>query len=280
MLTEASREGRPYSVVYLDMRIPPGWDGLKTAEMIRSVDQTVRIILITAYSDYSMTAIRSRIGVDFHFLNKPVDKKELLQLTQMLVDQWNQFNELQFYREQLENQVSDLRNQVAEMDEEEKKLNQLARTDALTGVCNRLVLEERFKEAQIRVNRSPKMLGILLLDLDKFKEVNDTEGHHVGDAFLIETAKRLVQEVRQSDVVIRLGGDEFCILAEGLTEDGVTILIQRLRMSLESSFIFEDKNYLIHCSIGYTLALSGTETLETLMKQADQSMYEEKRRKR
>ncbi|MBT4606493.1 MAG: response regulator, partial [Thiotrichales bacterium] len=99
-LIEASEAGDPYAVIYLDMRMPTGWDGLETAERIREVDTEVRIVLITAYMDYSLTEIRQRIGVNFDFLTKPVDVNELLQLTLSLAAQWSQGRDLVLALEQ------------------------------------------------------------------------------------------------------------------------------------------------------------------------------------
>ncbi len=89
MVIRAAESGNPYSVIFLDMRMPPGWDGLKTAEEIRAVDPAIRIILITAYMDYSLSEIRNRIGRDFIFLSKPVNREELLQLTMLFTSQWD-----------------------------------------------------------------------------------------------------------------------------------------------------------------------------------------------
>ncbi len=94
MLVDACELGSPYAVIYLDMRMPAGWDGLQTAEKIREIDSEVRIVLITAYMDYSLTEIRQRIGVNFDFLTKPVDVNELLQLTFSLATQWSQARDL------------------------------------------------------------------------------------------------------------------------------------------------------------------------------------------
>ena len=102
MLLEAAESEDPYAVLFLDMRMPGGWDGLETAEKIREVDPDVRIILITAYMDYRLTEIRQRIGVNFEFLTKPVDVNELLQLTLSLATQWSQARDLVVALEQSE----------------------------------------------------------------------------------------------------------------------------------------------------------------------------------
>ncbi|HIJ22993.1 MAG: response regulator [Gammaproteobacteria bacterium] len=91
---DAIHEGNPYSVVFLDMRMPPGWDGLVTAEKIREADPTIRIILITAYMDYELSDIQQRIGNDFIFLHKPIDRDELLQLTTLFASQWERASQI------------------------------------------------------------------------------------------------------------------------------------------------------------------------------------------
>ncbi len=126
---ESLEQNDPFAVIYLDMRMPNGWDGLETAEQIREADPQVRIILITAYSDYSMTEIRSRIGVDFEFLNKPINRDELIQLTRLHVQLWEQSNQLCRYREQLEHEVAQRTAELQlEMENHKRTAEELART--------------------------------------------------------------------------------------------------------------------------------------------------------
>ncbi len=101
----AVEEDNPFALIYLDMRMPNGWDGMETAVKIREVDKLVRIILITAYTDYSMTEIRNRIGVDFEFMNKPINRDELFHVSELRAQQWTESMELHTYRVQLEELV-------------------------------------------------------------------------------------------------------------------------------------------------------------------------------
>lgn len=101
----ALNEHRPYAVIYLDMRMPNGWDGLETAIRVREVDPHVRIIIVTAYADHSLSDIRSKIGVGFEFLTKPIHREELSQLTLLHIEQWERDIELQRYRKELEQLV-------------------------------------------------------------------------------------------------------------------------------------------------------------------------------
>ncbi len=114
----AAREaGEPYSIILLDMRMPSGWDGLKTAEKIRSVDWDVRIVLITAYMDYDLEEVRSRIGLNFEFLKKPVDHNELIQLTLSLGNSWSERQQLLEARRYLEQAQQTLKQKVQQQTE-------------------------------------------------------------------------------------------------------------------------------------------------------------------
>ena len=109
---------------------------------------------------------------------------------------------------------------VREIDERQEQLTALehkAFTDPLTGVANRTVLMDRLRQGLRRLGRASDVLGVLYLDLDRFKVINDSLGHQVGDAVLVMMAERLARHVRPADTLARLGGDEFVIVAEGLS---------------------------------------------------------------
>ena len=111
--------------------------------------------------------------------------------------------------------------------------------DALTGLPNRLMLTDRLEQALARVRRGDRMFGVLFVDLDRFKSVNDTLGHTVGDQLLVEAAARIQTAVRETDTVARLGGDEFVVLCEDI--DGVhhaTDLAERIIAALAASVPF------------------------------------------
>ena len=102
MVAEALDEGDPYAVILMDMRMPPGWDGLTAAEKIIEIDPAVKIIFVSAYSDYRLNDIRKRIGLDFEFLNKPVDFGELKELVKMCAERWSQVRELEVLKKERE----------------------------------------------------------------------------------------------------------------------------------------------------------------------------------
>jgi len=168
---------------------------------------------------------------------------------------------------------------VSERTALETQLRTLAWQDSLTGLGNRTLLHERVAHAlaQRRTVRQP--LGLLLIDLDGFKPVNDTHGHAVGDALLVKVAERLLLGVRTGDTVARLGGDEFAVLLEdrgdcGLRKGGLDVA-QRLLDALSTPFEVDGRELTIGASMGLTIAASGTDA-EDFVRQADFAMYASK----
>ncbi|WP_220272010.1 diguanylate cyclase [Crenobacter cavernae] len=159
----------------------------------------------------------------------------------------------------------------------ENKLSHLAHHDPLTGLANRLLLHERLASAMLRAQRSGEMLGVLLIDLDGFKPVNDRFGHDTGDKLLIAVAGALKASVRDTDTVVRLGGDEFVLLLEALhSADDAGRVADKLLANLRRVSAALDCPLAISASVG--IALYPTHGLDapTLLQQADVAMYRAK----
>ena len=152
----------------------------------------------------------------------------------------------------------------------------LARHDSLTGLPNRAHLAEQLATQLPRTARGDE-LALLLLDLDRFKNVNDTLGHALGDALLCQVAQRLRAHVREGDLVARLGGDEFAVLQTGSGQPAAaTTLAQRLIEVLSQPFELDGHQAHIGCSVGIALAPFDGDTAEVLLKNADLAMYRAK----
>jgi diguanylate cyclase (GGDEF)-like protein/PAS domain S-box-containing protein len=170
-------------------------------------------------------------------------------------------------------------NDITERRSFEEKLTYLAQYDLLTGLPNRALLLDRLEQALIRARRQNALVGILLIDLDRFKEINDSMGHSAGDAVLKEVAKRVRAALRDTDSVARLGGDEFCIIIEGAeSRSHVSVAAAKLRRLFEEPVMTaENKEIFIELSIGSAVYPEDGETMEDLLKNADIAMYEAKR---
>jgi len=155
----------------------------------------------------------------------------------------------------------------------------LAMHDALTGLANRSLAKDRFSHALINSVRVGEKLGVLLCDLNEFKQVNDVHGHHVGDMLLIEIAKKLTESVREGDTVARIGGDEFLIIIERLqNEDELEHLVQKIQEKLQTSFEIDGQLIDARISIGDACSPQDGLTYENLLKIADHKMYRAKER--
>src|SRR5438128_2879671 len=217
MVEAALLEGRPYMVAFVDMRMPPGWDGLQTIEHLWAADPNLQIIICTAYSDHSWEEISQKLGINDRLLvlKKPFDHVEVIQLATALSEKWTLKRAATLKMDELE----------AIIQERTRELTHLALHDKLTGLPNRALLNDRLAHAIAHHTRDPQYhFAVLFLDFDRFKLINDSLGHKAGDALLIQIARRLNDLMRSTDTIspaqggtpARLGGDEFVILLDNL----------------------------------------------------------------
>ena len=166
---------------------------------------------------------------------------------------------------------------ITERQQAEAHLDHLAHNDALTGLPNRLFMQDRLKQAMIDANRHEHMVAVLLLDLDHFKIINDTFGHGVGDALLKKVAERLKACVRAGDTISRLGGDEFTvILARVLHVNDVVHVAQKIINSFIAPFQIDGRELFTSTSIGITLYPFDDNSVDNLLRDADAAMYHAK----
>jgi diguanylate cyclase (GGDEF)-like protein/PAS domain S-box-containing protein len=160
----------------------------------------------------------------------------------------------------------------------EQKIMFMAQHDALTGLANRVALQDKIAEADAHRRRHAEPFSLFLLDLDRFKLVNDTFGHPVGDALLVDVASRLKQSLRQTDFLARLGGDEFAIVqrGEGNQRDTARGLANRIVEAITEPFRIEGHELSIGVSIGVALAPEHGSDAESLLKMADLALYQVK----
>jgi len=152
--------------------------------------------------------------------------------------------------------------------------------DGLTGLPNRMLLWDRLENALNLSKRSGKALTMMMMDLDRFKEVNDTLGHHVGDSLLKQVAARLLDTLRQADTVARLGGDEFAILLADTDQAQAAQIAMKIINILEEQFQIDNMHFYVGASIGIASYPEHATDAQDLVKRADVAMYIAKRQKR
>ena len=167
---------------------------------------------------------------------------------------------------------------VTEKKQTEELIWRQANYDALTGLPNRRMLLTFLNQEVLLSDRKHNHFALMFLDLDYFKEINDTLGHDMGDVLLLETAARLKQCIRETDVVARLGGDEFTIVLANLEDThGVDRVAQQILKQLSKPYLLGEQTAYISASIGITLFPDDAKTTEGLLKNADQAMYSAKK---
>jgi diguanylate cyclase (GGDEF)-like protein len=278
LVQQALNDHQPYSVAFIDMRMPPGWDGLETIERLWAVDPDLQMVICSAYSDHDWKDVVGRLGRTDNLLvlKKPFDVIEVLQCAHALTSKWRHERAL---RQQLESLEKDVSERTHGLEVANKQLRYLATHDALTSLPNRVLLDDRMSRAIAQADRSGEGFAVCVLDLDRFKITNDSLGHRAGDELLKHVARRLVSVVRSVDTVARFGGDEFVMilgeahLPEHAEQVGLKV-IEALRTSIQIA------GFEIHtsASIGVAFYPRDGRSVETLYAHADAAMYGAKQR--
>ena len=256
-------KAQPFTVIFLDMRMPPGPDGAWAAAQIRTLDSHADIVITTAYSDVDPRKLSDRIppADKLFYLEKPFHPHEVRQLAVA----------------------------IGGKAQAEAEIRQLACFDSLTGLPNRAFFRTRLHQAIELAKHHARQLAVLFIDLDHFKRINDTLGHGIGDQVLQTTAERLTHSVRSCDAVTRplpsdhlhdlarLGGDEFTVLLADIGKgEEVAAVAARILDNLAEPLCLAGHNLIVTPSIGIAVFPDDGEDMETLLKNADMAMYSAK----
>jgi len=262
---EAQRLGMPFAMAFLDVRMPPGQDGIWAATRIRELEPAIEIVICTAYSDVDTSEIAVRVPPEekLSYLQKPFHPNEIRQMAISLASKWRA----------------------------EHRIIKLAYFDALTGLPNREQSRSRLSSAIATAAQRNQTLAVLYLDLDNFKRVNDTLGHSVGDQLLCRVADRLRDSLRPGDTIVanplslqrsghigRLGGDEFIVfLPELRAAEDASRVAARLIDDLKQPMNLGSNTLVVTPSIGIAVYPRDGADVDTLLRHADLAMYFAKR---
>lgn len=173
--------------------------------------------------------------------------------------------------------LADVRDDLSKSQAQEEETRRLSLLDALTGLPNRVLFEQSLDNGLAQAKRHGWELAVLFIDIDKFKSINDTYGHDMGDKVLVMVAEILKSAVREEDVISRWAGDEFvCLLLEVKREADVTRLAQNIVNRISETCVFNGKDICISASIGIAMYPTDGKTADALFKNADTAMYKAK----
>ncbi|HEX2674368.1 MAG TPA: diguanylate cyclase, partial [Polyangiaceae bacterium] len=240
---------RAYGVVLADLGLPDS-GGLATLTGLLGISPDTPIVVITGADDRSLATQAVRAGAQDYLMKGCYEPEAVLRSMRYAVE-----------RKRIELRLSDL-----------------AHYDALTGLANRALLTEREKRAISRATRNEQHVALVAVDLDHFKAINDTYGHDVGDALLVEVARRLSVSTRAEDTVARIGGDEFVVLIEDLEgAEGARRVAERIRNAFATPIVIDGKELNTTPSVGIALFPDDAANLAELQRHADSALYEAKR---
>ena len=237
-----------FDAIVLDLSLPDG-SGLSTVRQMQAAHPTIAIIVLSGLSDQPLALQTVRHGAQDYLVKGEGPPEYLARSIRYAI----------------------------ERKRAEERLTYLAQYDQLTNLVNRSLFRDRLIQAMARSKRLQQPLGLMLLDLDRFKPVNDTLGHTVGDQLLQLVATRLLDCVREVDTVARMGGDEFTIILEGLScEEDIALVARRITTSLAAPFNLGNHHVSISVSIGITVYPTDDHEIDELLKHADSAMYRTK----
>jgi diguanylate cyclase (GGDEF)-like protein len=227
-------EGNPFAVAFIDVRMPPGIDGKETATRIRALDPNINLVIVTGYSDFSPIEISKAAGPadKIFYIAKPFEVAEVTQMASALANRWQVDRELAITRAALAEKIVILQEQGLELAANESKAVHIANHDSLTEAPNRLA----FLRALADRTRGTGGFATAMVDLDRFKLVNDTLGHLAGDDLIRQICAVLQSIVPEGGMVARLGGDEFGLLFESPGEEAAAMMCERIIKACSASF--------------------------------------------
>ncbi len=273
LVQRAQQAGRPYALAFVDMRMPPGWDGLETIQRLWAIDPHVQVVICSAHSDYDWADVVARLDHSDKLLvvKKPFEPIEVLQCANALTRKWQNEHTLRRQVENLEQVVED---RTKGLEAANKQLRHLATHDSLTGLPNRVLLEDRVAQAIAHATRDGHIFAVAVFDLDRFKVVNDSFGHRAGDELLRHSAQCIQGVARNIDTVVRLGGDEFVMIIDRLTAAAdAAAVAKRAVEALQRTVHVEGVDLHVSASVGVAMFPQDGATVDILIARADAAMY-------
>lgn len=263
---------KEFSVIFLDMRMPPGIDGRETARRIREIDQEVNIVVVTGFSDHTPLQIAKTAGPmdKLFYLAKPFETVEVQQLAESLSRRWTMDSFMRSTQKQLRRNNKELKQAKVELEASEAHCRHLALHDSLTKLPNRLAFQEHLKT---KLSISKERVSVLYLDLDRFKQINDVFGHVAGDELVVKTSNEMVQALSKDAMVARIGGDEFGIVLVGKNDAEAGLIADKLVEVCSKSFSIMGHQVQASASIGIAHASGDMRDSMELTRRADLALY-------
>lgn len=276
-VADSLQAGRPFQIIFLDMRMPPGIDGSETARRIRALDSDIHIAIVTGYSDSRPADIEKVAGPSnkLYYVAKPFETDEILQLSRALSEKWQIERDLTSAWAALEDQVRLLQQANRDLEVSEARARHVGLHDSLTGAPNRAAFFECLGE---RLRNRLVQYSVAVLDLDRFKGVNDTLGHAAGDELIRSVWSEIRSSLPPEAMAARLGGDEFGIILPIRDPSAVRAKCEAIVQRCSKEYSILGHSTRVGASIGAAVCLEGGERdAVDIVRRADLALYAAKR---
>ena len=265
-------------VILLDIQMPE-MDGFEVCRRLKADEETssIPVLFLTAkHKDIDSMSLGLSLGAE-DYIVKPFSSIELRARVSVLARLKRHMDELGDKNRELAVANGTLEDTNEQLIQAQKALEQMAITDPLTALYNRRYFTERLAEAFALIDREPVVIHLIMLDLDHFKNVNDTYGHQVGDAVLLQFSHILRRAVRKNDIIARIGGEEFVIAMLKIPSNRAHMAADRIRDEVEK-YQFEAEGYTLSLTTSVGVASfpdmkTETPTLEWMLHEADNALY-------
>ena len=271
-------------IILTDINMPK-MNGLEMCLKIKNIDDHQHVVILSAFQDIETLKIAINAGVD-GFILKPMDTNNILlnklnfiaENLQNKVDAANYKSRMELALFKYAQQVELLKELQTKLEKQKDMLHHKAHTDGLTEVENRISFNDKLNEAIQNAKNNNKKIALFFIDLDNFKDINDTLGHHTGDETLKIVAQKLTQTTRNMDIVARLGGDEFGVIIENIKSlEDVQLLANKIIKVISSPMKIDANLITMSCSIGIGIYPENAQDDKNLLKYADEAMYRAKK---
>ncbi len=266
-----------FDLIFSDIRMPR-MTGIEMIRLIRQEDDTIPIIVTTAHQETELLMDCIEIGVSGYLL-KPINLKQLTKVIKQNCEKIYYKKQNELYEASLEKLVQE---RTKELEEAKEVLQKLVSIDPLTGLYNRRYFNEISKTLFNLSKRNNQPLSVLMIDIDRFKFINDSFGHMAGDKVLIHIAKEIMYSLRNSDVAVRFGGEEFLIILPGTPLQGATQIARKIKENIEREEIpvYDAQNNFIKLTVSIGIAeceCKSDQGIDDLVHKSDEALYQAKR---
>jgi diguanylate cyclase (GGDEF)-like protein len=280
-LALASTAAKAPDLILLDIQMA-GMNGFEVIQNLKKQEKSrdIPIIFLSAVTEAEQRVMGLKLGA-VDFITKPFQKDELLARVKIHLELRRLYSQLELQTLELKRANNRLIEEIAECEKSEAKVRELSLTDELTGLYNRRGLLVMADLAFKIADRMREKIHLIYIDVDDLKVINDTFGHAQGDQALIDVAEILKSCHRKSDVIARIGGDEFVVLTLHQADIDKFVLLARIQKTIDIHNTTPARLFHISLSIGFAQCMDGNRsTLDEYIKTADQEMYKHKLAKR